>query len=191
MVSTEDIPYLGSLLRKVTATQGTAAAAAAGVGPQSEAGTPVPMFDPDVVELNATMLLRFLQVSYICLLIYHSNNDLAVPHMTRRCFSLGFSLTSVFFSSFALCVVTTPIHTLLSRPLANNLCVTGELLTGGWDVPVAPERGSGTRAGAISQVDTPIRLVESARCGFACQGLGRFALDTLAQGPMPYACSSR
>eukprot|EP00903_Cladosiphon_okamuranus_P008405 g8081.t1 len=61
VVCTEDIPYLGSLLRKVTAAQDSELAAASGAGPQSEAGTPVPMFDPDVVELNATMLLRFLQ----------------------------------------------------------------------------------------------------------------------------------
>eukprot|EP00752_Nemacystus_decipiens_P010351 g9221.t1 len=58
VVSTEDIPYLGSMLRKATAAQDKAAA---GVAPQSEVDTPAPMFDPDVVELNATMLLRFLQ----------------------------------------------------------------------------------------------------------------------------------
>lgn len=108
MVSTEDIPYLSSLLRKATATQDTAAAAAAaaaaaGVGPQSEAGNPVPMFDPDVVELNATMLLRFLQVRFFVV-------ALAAPPPGVRCD------TEAWFSLVVphRCVLPTPTHVLLS-----------------------------------------------------------------------------
>lgn len=65
MVSTEDIPYLGSLSRKTAAAaaeSGSQSGGAGGSGVGLE--TPVPMFDPEVVELNATMLLRFLQVNY-------------------------------------------------------------------------------------------------------------------------------
>lgn len=113
MVSTDDIPYLGSLLRKVTAAQDTAAA---GVGPQSEAGTPVPMFDPDVVELNATMLLRFLQVSCICMLrvlllqrVPGHPCDKGLYLFTCK----AFPAPRLLFQTLR-CVLATPTHALLS-----------------------------------------------------------------------------
>lgn len=54
-MSTEDIPYLGS-------TAGGASAGVKGAAGVGVRATPVPLFDPVVVELNATILLRFLQV---------------------------------------------------------------------------------------------------------------------------------
>ena len=55
-MNTEDIPYLGSLSRKSHDTAASGSKATGGVG------GPVALFDPVVVELNATILLRFLQV---------------------------------------------------------------------------------------------------------------------------------
>lgn len=56
-MSTEDIPYLGSTAGGTSA--GSKGAVGVGVG-----AAPVPLFDPVVVELNATILLRFLQVLF-------------------------------------------------------------------------------------------------------------------------------
>lgn len=61
LVSTEDIPYLGSLsVKKGGRDAGTSTGATSS---SSEVGGPIPLFDPVVVELNATILLRFLQVN--------------------------------------------------------------------------------------------------------------------------------
>lgn len=60
MVSTEDIPYLGSLTRKAAHEAASSDARPQVVGRDVDGA--VPLFDPGVVELNATMLLRFLQV---------------------------------------------------------------------------------------------------------------------------------
>ena len=59
-MSTEDIPYLGSLTRKAAHEAASADARPQVVGRDVDRSTP--LFDPGVVELNATMLLRFLQV---------------------------------------------------------------------------------------------------------------------------------
>lgn len=112
MVSTEDIPYLGSLLRKVTAAQDTAAA---GVGSQSEAGTPVPLFDPDVVELNATMLLRFLQVIWLlwCACFYSGVELVFTPCGKGHVFVLALPPPLPLFSRPLRFTLASPAHALL------------------------------------------------------------------------------
>lgn len=62
-MSTEDIPYLGSFSRKKGSREAGAPSAAADTN-TDEVGRPVPLFDPVMVELNATILLRFLQVMF-------------------------------------------------------------------------------------------------------------------------------
>lgn len=59
-MSTEDIPYLGSLTRKAAHEAASSDARPQVVG--RDVNGAAPLFDPGVVELNATMLLRFLQV---------------------------------------------------------------------------------------------------------------------------------
>ena len=64
-MSTEDIPYLGSLTRKAAAAQETASKEARPQVVGRDVDKSVPLFDPVVVELNATILLRFLQVGHV------------------------------------------------------------------------------------------------------------------------------
>lgn len=61
-MSTEDIPYLGSLTRKAAHEAASSDARPQVVG--RDVDRSAPLFDPGVVELNATMLLRFLQVKH-------------------------------------------------------------------------------------------------------------------------------
>lgn len=186
VVSTEDIPYLGTLLRKVTAAQDTtAAAAAAGVRPPSKGGTPVPMFDPDVVELNATMLLRFLQVSYLSCCdpyVLYSNLDLVIRSL-GRCISRGSPRPYLFIEAFLRCSHHAGSHPPFTT-VGCFLVLAGELLTGWRDVPVTSERRSGTRAGAIPDLHftSHFFLDEVHAERLACQAVGRCKMDTLTRG---------
>ena len=77
LVSTEDIPYLGSLTRKAAHEAASSDARPQVVGRDVDGS--VPLFDPGVVELNATMLLRFLQVRHTAFVSYSQQHRPDAP----------------------------------------------------------------------------------------------------------------